>query len=369
MTINFRRRLWLKQALAFALSNAISPLNRSLASQSQNIDDMIFGGGRYQTSHNAPFQYVLSKVQPQIGNIKTIATPFFPHGFALSRNAIAYVFEKIGKGAGVVNLRTMEWLETIPSISGRLFYGHGACHHDKNLLFSTETLANEQGAIGVRDSNTLQYLGDFPTFGANPHDCHLIDNGKVLLVTNGGGDQTSHLTPSICYIDVNSQKLLDRIEMSDHRFNTGHTVHVKNHNAIVVSAPRKGWGVDHLGAISVVNQNNKLQVINEPSHIVQNMYGEALSVALISDKDLFIVTHPTPGMVTIWQLSTNKLLKKLDLPHARGVVLTTNRQAVWISHDSQAHLTRINLKNLEIEADSKIINTFITGSHLVNWPI
>jgi hypothetical protein len=267
----------------------------------------------------------------------------------------------------VVDVAKMQTLDAIPGVAGRQFYGHGVCSADGKLVYSTETSPDGQGAIGIRDVATLAYVGDFPTYGFNPHECYLIEGGKVLLVTNGGGTQASGSKAALCYIDVQSQRLLERVEMPDERFNTGHVFPFGKRQAVVVSAPRKGLDTSSLGAISVRRQNAKmLEVLSAPEAVVNKMFGETLSVSVIPEKDLFIATHPTPGMVTFWQTSTLKLRKVVELNNVRGVVVTSDRKAAWLSYDQQTKLVKVDLASLELDTADELVTTYISGSHLIN---
>lgn len=344
------------------------PLPAALPSVAISGADLLIGGGRFRVSPNSPMQFALAKIAPDTRQISYCDAPFFPHGIALraGKSSLAFAFEKIGQGAGLIDLDTLQWHTQIAPVNGRLFYGHGVCSKDDKLLYSTETTPEGTGAIGVRDTNTLQYLGDFPTYGSHPHDCHLIEHGKVLAVSNGGGTRDSGDRAAICFIDVASQRLLERVDMPDDRFNAGHLAPFGAHQVVLVSAPRRGLGEDHLGAVSVRRGKAKLAVANAPAEVVNVLFGESLSVLAIPARDLFIATHPTPGLVTIWQLGTLKLRKVLPLASARGVALSQDKNHAWISFGERAELIRLSLDSLLLDASSQFGGTFLTGSHLLN---
>lgn len=150
--------------------------------------------------------------------------------------------------------------------------------------------------------------------------------------------------------------------MPDERFNTGHFYPLQGRQSIVVSAPRRGLGDDHLGAISMQSDSAMLDLITQPSNMVENMFGEALSVLAIPNQDIFVVTHPIPGMVTFWGLSSGKMHKMLKLPKARGLAITSDRRGIWISYGPQVELIRIDFVDLKIV--KRINNSYLTGSHL-----
>ena len=250
------RRRFLGQAAVYLAAGGLLPLTGKAA----DSDDILLGGGRFRERADGPEKFVLARVIPARGTVQQAAASFFPHGLAMTGSAgkLAYVFEKIGPGAGLFDLDSMQLLETIPAAKNRLFYGHGVCSADGKLLYSTETAATGEGAIGVRETGSLRHVGDFPTYGSHPHDCHLVENGTVLAVTNGGGTRASGQRASICYIEAKSQRLLERIEMPDERFNAGHLFTFDRRESILVSAPRRGLNEDHLGAVSVRRSNRAL---------------------------------------------------------------------------------------------------------------
>ena len=370
-SLSVQRRFLLKISAACATAPA------SISASAQSRSDQYLGGARYQEVSGGPAKYLLSKVEPRSGTLRKAVAPFFPHGFAFSKanSSLVFAFEKIGLGAALFDIEKMQMIAPIEPVGDRLFYGHGVVSADGKLLFSTETSRNEKGAIGVRDAKTLAYLGDFPSYGLNPHDCQLIEGGRVLLITNGGGDEASGQHGSLCYVDVQSQRLLERAEMADPRFNTGHVLAHKKREAIVVSAPRKGLDKTYLGAISAKDAKgakgatSSLKVITQPIDLATKIFGEALSIAVMPERDLFAVTHPTPGMVTIWQLSTLQFKKQFNLISARGLALSSDKNSLWVSYGLQAHIIRIDLGKLQLDETSDIANTFITGSHLVIQPL
>jgi hypothetical protein len=264
----------------------------------------------------------------------------------------------------------MAYMGPLDPVNGRLFYGHGVFADGGRLLLSTESDPQGEGAVGVRDGKTLKYLGDFPTYGARPHDCQLVDGGRVLLVTNGGGTADSGQTPCMTYIDVKTRKLLHTHAMPGRAHNTGHLAAVSDRTAMVVSAPRLGLGVEHEGAVSWCTASaQNLQPMLPPADLSPALLGEALSVLVVPGKDLAVVTHPTPGWVTFWKLSTRAFQASLRIPRVRGVALAQDGQSLWISHGAGAALGRVNLNTLSVETELVVAQSMLTGSHLLNWPV
>lgn len=366
MTIN--RRQFLSYSSLLLCSTAVPAYAKNLFATDEEI---ILGGGQYLDLDTQKVRQFLSIISLQSNQQNFIDTDFLPHGVHRNPQNISTMalFEKRGPGACEFDLQTQQVIRDIPCRKGHYFYGHGAYTIDGKLLLSTETkLDNLDGYIGIRDTKTLDYLGEFPSYGKEPHECKLIDNGKTLIVTNGGGAFIGE-PPSITYIDVASQKLLEKIELSNKSFNAGHLAVDQDGDLIVISAPRSGLAKDQLGGVSIRprGKKQKLESIFSPQAITSKMYGEALSVVIAEKQQMAAVTHPTANLVTFWSLRDRRLLKTLSLENPRGIELTQNERFFLISYGSTANLIKIDLATLS-STKSKIYNdTYFTGSHIYNW--
>lgn len=339
---------------------------RTGAAAARNI---ILGGGSYRDLDTGATEHVLSIVDLDSREQHSTSTSFLPHGIhrkPTDHNCLA-VFQKIGPGAFEYDLRNRAIVREIPTAKNRLFYGHGAYTVDGSILLSTETDSDtKDGVISVRDSADLSNIGEFPSYGKEPHECKLIDGGKTLVVTNGGGNSQG-APPSVAYIDIESERLLERVELTNARLNTGHLAVSAAGDLVVVSAPRSGLGKEHLGGVSIRPHGAKMQSIDNPEKVTQRMQGEALSVAVHEKAGIVAVTHPDGGMVTFWSLRNRTLIKTLEIPYPRGVELTVDETSFVVSYGPTANLVRISVDTLQPDESSVIESSFITGSHIYNW--
>lgn len=364
--MNHSRRRLLQGAAAAAL---LTLAWRSQAASSRA--GLILGGGGYVDPADGARKWVFAAVDAASGTVRRTETAFFPHGIAIhphSRERL-FVFEKIGPGACEIDLAAMQAVRSIPLREGHAFYGHGAVSADGRLLYSTETRVDDGGGvIAVRDTRTLGYLGEFPSHGDHPHECRLIEGGRVMVVTNGGGTAESGHRPSLVYVDVRSRRLLRRLELSGGQFNAGH-VAVAGGAAVVVSAPRRGLPAERLGAVSVHAPGGALITMTEPTAVASRMLGEALSVAIHAASGVFGVTHPDGNMVSFWTLQRPQLVKVLDLPRPRGISITSDGERFIVSYGPQASLVQVPADTLVPDETTRIDATYLGGSHIVNWTI
>lgn len=339
---------------------------------------LVLGGG--QGVHHGEKIYFLAALNLSATkhSIHHIPMSFLAHGLVfnpLDRNKVC-LFEKKGSGSCELNLITGESriIETDP---GLLFYGHGVYVADPSgpnqnyKLFSTETtLSSGEGVIVIRDAKTLKIEGQFPSYGSNPHDCQLIENKTVLAITNGGAPLGQKPLPSVTYIDVKTQKLLETFEIQDPRFNAGHLAVSKDKDLVVVSAPRSGLPDSDNGAISILSKSSgnpnerKLITLTEPKNIIDQLKSETLSLFIDEQRDLLAATSPVGGLVTFWHVKSGQFIASVNLPSPRGLILSKNKKFFLVSCDQDASLAFINADNLKLVPNLTIPRAGFSGSHL-----
>lgn len=365
MTISRREFIQLSLLSASSLL-----LNSSCSNKKSNLG-VILGGGQYIDFDNEGItKSLLVAYDLDRSQSKHIFTQFLPHGVAidpLNSNRIIS-FEKKGKGACEINLQKGTVIQNIPTLHNRHFYGHGVFSPDGQQLFTTETyLHNKQGAIVIRDATSLKITGEFPTYGENPHDCELHNNGTVLAVTNAGTSNPQNNGASVCYIDLKSQKLIERINIPVQHLNAGHLAHDTNNNLIIASAPRDGLSPREIGGITIRAPKSLPIYMSKPSHISSQLIGEALSITVHPSLDIAAITHPDANMITLWSLQAQKLLKAINLSKVRGATTSKDGRYFIFSSGSSTELTLLDAKTLEFSPQQRIPQSYIGGSHLYNW--
>ena len=347
----------------------------------------IIGGGSYLTGGVQHF--VLSQVDLDVEGEPEAAlvdVAFLVHGVSIDPNdrTRAACFEKHGPGACLVNLAEQKALQAIPTPSNRHFYGHGSFSRDGSLLYATESYLDDdrRGALIVRDATTLEELGELPTYGTAPHDCVLIDDGAVMVVTNGGGPLRGGAKPSITFVDLKDERLLERIELGQGRYNAGHLAITSAGDIALVSAPREGLPSGSrdstgpnsrgpnsrgLGAVSLKPKGKPIVTMRKPKNVVERMKGETLSVAVHEPTGHVMATHPDGDMLTRWDLLTGTLLKRYDdFEGPNGVCLTLDEAHFVVSHvhEGRAGLSYVDATSTTQVPEIAASNAMISGSHL-----
>ena len=315
--------------------------------------------------------FALVAIEPAGSVAVRIPLSFHMHGFAPEPEAPrrAVLFEKKGPGACQVDLIDGKVLRAIAPTPGYAFYGHGAYATDGRLLYATESRA-DGGIISVRDGHSLEPVGQFPTFGAEPHDCHLAEGGRVLVITNGGGSlEEESSPPCVSYVDVRSHKLVERVVLDNPRWNTGHVARTRTGDLAVVSAPRKGLPETEPGGVSLRRASEAgragLVTMKQPAEIVGRLKGETLSVCVHEPTRVVAATTPDANLVTFWHLGRRAFVASLELEHPRGVVLVEGGRFFAVSCGVEPRLIFVSTETLKIDERRTVLNAPLSSSHLV----
>lgn len=331
----------------------------------------IVGGSEAKNTRTGATGFALDICDLDARQVARIELHFLAHGFSVDPNAPAraVLFEKRGPGGAVVDLAARKGERLVYPLDGHAFYGHGVFLRDRSAVLAVETaLSSHEGVLSIRDPDTLMPKGRFPTYGNNPHDCILIDDGATLVVTNGGGLLGSKADPSLCFIDVASQKLKERVKFSDPKINAGHVAVSSTGDWAVCSAPRDGLEEKtSRGGVTLRRGKRKPERMKKPDATCARMLGESLSVSIHEPTGICGVTNPWGGVVTFWSLERQKLVRALDLEFARGITVTRDGAHFVIAHGASATLSLYDAETLERVDDYDGGEGRCTGSHVYLW--
>jgi hypothetical protein len=320
--------------------------------------------------------YIAKKIQPSLVPITFRGHAVVPHPVEPTRVAL---FEKWGPGACEIDLKQGRVLRTITTVTERQFYGHGAWSTDGTLLYAVEAgdraKGNYDGVIAIRDAKTMEMKGTFPTHGKLPHDCHLLDDGKTLGITNGGGGRGSPDVGCVTFVDIASEKLLEKVPVPDYL--AGHmaiTARSSKGGLAVVSTPfeRPDLGEEGFkkvpGAISLRAAGAKeITTMTTPAEVISRMLGETLSVAIHEGRGIVGATNPAGNIATFWDLKQGKYLRSFDLAVARGIAVTLDQKNFVVTYGNETSCVLIDVENLEIVEGTRFSPTGIAGSHMITY--
>ncbi len=336
---------------------------------------VVLGGGALRHKSTGEARFVLGRVdldaatpQPEEFEVGFLAHGITPHP---ARKREIVMFEKHGPGCCVFDLAAREVLRAVACAPQRQFYGHGAYSPDGALLYCTETDLQDgrRGYITVRDGNTFETLGDFPSHGLAPHDCQFAADGRTLVVANGGsGAGREEDPPGVAFVDVRDGKILDLLPVPSSHFNAGHLDLTEAGDLALVSAPRDGYDPARAcGGVSLRAAGSAFRAVHEPGEVVTKLLGETLSVAIHPGTRVVAATTPLGNFVTFWSLDSGALVGQLRVPNPRGIALSRSGDEFLINFGSPPRVARVNaqtLRPVDVPGNQRGYLSMVSGSHI-----
>ncbi|RVU83321.1 DUF1513 domain-containing protein [Leucothrix sargassi] len=287
----------------------------------------------YSASDNDIGQHQLSLLELSSQRAKHFAIPFRAHDILPmphSQQVLAFG-RRPQMQCVMVNVDDSGLMGEIDATQGRHFFGHGCLSHDKSTLFTTESEYDEaRGVIGIRDSKTLEHLGEFESYGVGPHDIHLMPDAKTLVVANGGIEthpdygrrklNLDTMQPSLVYIDVTSGKKVDEYRLEDHQLSIRHlTVSDKGDVGVATQFQGKLSERQPYTLVAWQQSGGDLTPLSIPKALTQSLKGYIADIAYDPIDHVLAVTAPRGNQVLLWDLVSEQLIRQIDVKEPSGI--------------------------------------------------
>lgn len=226
-------------------------------------------------------------------------------------------------------------LQTITSVEGRHFFGHGFFSPDGKLLYATENeIDTAAGLIGVYDvAAGFHRIGEFPTRGMDPHEALLMPDGETIVVANGGietypdyGRQKLNIAtmePSLVFIDRRSGALLEqhKLPAAQHQLSIRHLA-VDAGSRVWFGCQYEGNPTDRPPLVGFACRGDAMTMIDiapEPLAALSNYVG---SVAANLDGTRIAFASPVGGTILTVDAATARQAGRFALADGCGLAPT-----------------------------------------------
>ncbi len=258
--------------------------------------------------------------------------------FARQPGTFAVVFDPIGRKEP----------QTIQSVAGRHFFGHGVFSPDGALLYATENdFENAEGVVGIYDARSgFERVGEFPTFGVGPHELLLLDDGVTLAIANGGIEthpdfgraklNIATMKPSFVLVDRRSGDLIEKHELPAelHQLSIRH-MDTTSSGDVWFGCQHEGPASERPGLIGRAVRGRDLELISMPDDVLSGFRNYVGSVAANRDAGTIAVSSPQGNSVVVFNAVSAKVVKAASLtevcglaPDAAGFLATTGTGAI-----------------------------------------
>jgi hypothetical protein len=265
--------------------------------------------------------------------------------FARRPGTYAMIFDRWNRNEPIV----------ITSIEGRHFYGHGTFSPDGRVLYASENdFDDNRGIIGLYDAtNRFARIGEFETYGVGPHDMTVSDDGRMLVVANGGIEthpdfgrtklNLSNMQPSLALIDAATGALIEKHALAApwSQVSTRH-VDVDANGRIWFACQYEGHRNDLPPLVGHFAKGEDLNFVELPEETTRKLGNYVGAIAVNRKVGLVGVTSPKNGVSVTIDAATGKVLHEKSLPDAAGIAPAVGGFAVS-SYDGDFLSVRSNV--------------------------
>lgn len=281
--------------------------------------------------------------------IDRVALPARAHGMAYSAatgRAVAFArrpgtFAMVFDPAG----RTEPIIVTSPE--GRHFYGHGHFSPDGRLLYASENdFDGNRGMIGIYDAHDeFRRIGEFDAHGIGTHDMTVSDDGKLLVIANGGIEthpdfgrtklNLDRMEPSLVLIDAKTGALIQRhgLPASLRQLSTRH-LDIDGKGRIWFACQWEGARNALPPLAGWFSKGEDIALLSLPEETTARLGNYVGAIAVNRREGLVGLTSPVGGAAVTLDAKTGVVLKEEAVRNAAGVAPAACGMAVS-SYDGQ----------------------------------
>ncbi|MEZ5453088.1 MAG: DUF1513 domain-containing protein [Thiothrix sp.] len=333
------RRTFLLFATASALGSAIgvSSLMKQAAA-APTAPSLL-----YSASDNPAGGHFLTRLDMRSGQVQSIAVPVRGHAvLPLADRRVLLFGRRPAFESAEVNFGDGS---TTPfkATSGRHFDGHGCLSASGDVLFTTENAYDEKrGVLGIRDSKTFQQLGEYDTYGLDPHDVQLMPDGKTLVVANGGIEQhpdfgrrklnLDTMQPSLVYIDAANGKKIDEYRLPDHHLSIRHLIATAD-GSVGVALQYEGdlYRRQPASLVAWQDKGSDLQLLDINPADVARFNGYMADLAYDPQQQILAISSPRGNHASFWSTRERRFLHAQPLSEPSGVAFLADQNRFLVS--------------------------------------
>jgi hypothetical protein len=343
----WQRRAFLKAAGAGFAASLLPQSAEALART-----DLVFA----TATQESPGRYG-ARVLTETGKLITnVDLPVRGHDVTYSQQAgRAVVFaRRPGTFAAVFDPSGQTPPQTIASVEGRHFFGHGVFSTDGKLLYATENdFENGRGVLGVYDvAGGYTRIGEFQTYGVGPHEVILLPDGKTFAIANGGIEthpdygraelNLDSMDPSLSFVDSRDGKLIGQLRLSSDQ-------HMLSIRHMVIDAQNRIWfGCQFRGRegtpqlVGYATLDGDIRLIELPQDALSGLRNYVGGLAISGDLKTIAVSSPVGGTILCIDARSATPISQTLLQSTCGVAtdatgfIATNGLGQWTGLDGSA---------------------------------
>ncbi|WP_374652887.1 DUF1513 domain-containing protein [Dongia sp.] len=229
-----------------------------------------------------------------------------------ARHICAVIGRKPGPRISVCDFRTGAVLRVLVPLPDCTFDGHGIFSAAGDQLYTTQSEGKGQrGAIGVYDVATGMLRRRFSTYGIEPHELLWLENGRNLVVGNGGivdRNATDPIDSSLVCIDAANGDLIGKTVLEEdlETLSLRHLARLSD-GRIVCGAQDQDPATDLRPLVFAMDRSGGATAFDLPRDIHRRLAGYIGSIAVDRSGEIVCATSPRGGLAVFWTKSGDYL--------------------------------------------------------------
>ena len=287
--------------------------------------------------------YGIATVSERGEVIDRIALPARAHGltycpatgrgvaFARRPGTFAMIFDPAGRAAPVV----------IHSPEGRHYYGHGHFSPDGRLLYASENdFDGNRGMIGLYDATDgFRRIGEFDAQGIGTHDMTVSDDGRYLLIANGGIEthpdfgrtklNLDHMEPSLVVLDAKTGHVVQRHTLPEtlRQLSTRH-LDIDGEGHVWFACQYEGSRNDLPPLAGHFSVGEDLTFLSLPEETTARLANYVGAIAINRREGIVGLASPKGGAAVLVDAKTGRVIREETVPDAAGAAPSADGIAI-----------------------------------------
>ncbi len=242
--------------------------------------------------------------------------------FARQPGTFAVVFDHSGR----------EKPQTIASVAGRHFFGHGVFSNDGKLLYATENdFENAAGMVGIYDAASgFRRVGELPTYGVGPHELLLLGDGRTLAIANGGIEthpdfdraelNLATMKPSYVLVDRLTGDLIEKHELAPdlHKLSIRHMA-TDESGAVWFGCQHRGPVTERPLLVGRAERGKELKLVDMPEKVLNGFRNYIGSVAANPKAGTVAVSSPQGNVFVVMDAKTGGIVASNEMVEVCGL--------------------------------------------------
>ena len=242
--------------------------------------------------------------------------------FARRPGTFAVVFDARGSSQPVV----------LTSGENRHFFGHGHFSPDGRLLYASENdFDNNRGMIGLYDARDgFRRIGEFPAHGIGTHDMTVSDDGRLLIIANGGIAthpdfgrtklNLDHMEPSLVIADATTGALIEKhvLPPSLRRLSTRH-LDIGTDGRVWFACQYEGARNDLPPLVGHFGKGEDISFVKLPENTTIGLANYVGAIAVNRREGLVGITSPKGGLAVTLDAKTGTVVHEQRIADAAGI--------------------------------------------------